>query len=146
MYKVAVATEEHTKWIAEVAAVRMLVEELYKPQYVNVDSIYTLVRHGIASNTVWVVLKNDVLVGALGALVVGNMFNPTITSLNEVFWWVDPEHRGGRAGLLLLNAFMDASEGFDESTMSLLTTSEVLNNTLQKRGFELREFGFHKEK
>jgi len=146
MYKCVVATTEHLEWIRDVAATRMLVEELYKPQYVNKDKITHLIEAGLSTNTVWIVLKNDSPVGALGALCVPNMFNPNITCLVEVFWWVSPEHRSGRAGLLLLNAFLSKSDKYDESTMSLLTTSVVMNETLLKRGFELREFGFHKER
>jgi len=145
MYKCVVATQEHLAWIRDVAAVRMLVEELNKPQYVNKEQITHLIESGMSTQTFWVVLKNDTPVGALGAICVPNTYNPHIQTLVELFWWVDPLYRTGRAGLLLLDAFLSESSKYNESTMSLLTTSNIMNETLLKRGFHLREFGFHKE-
>jgi hypothetical protein len=145
MYEVRLATEEDVTWVVEVAATKMLIEELGKPQYVNSQHIKTLVHTCIATKSIWIVLKNEVRIGCLAAFVVPNLFNPSITCLTEVMWWVDEEHRTGRAGLLLLKAFMDEADNYDEATMSLLTTSDVFNHSLEKRGFILREFGFHKE-
>ena len=145
MYKVMVATEEHIPWIRDVAATRMLKEEVYKPEYVNHTQIEHLIRQGIATNTMWIVLKNDVPVGALGALAVPSLFNPTIRTLMEIFWWVDPDHRTGRAGAMLLTTYVAEADNYDEATLTLLTTSNVMNETLLKKGFHLREFGFRKE-
>lgn len=145
MYKVRVATPSDIPYIVDVAATRMLVEEINKPQYVVKSRMHSLAAGSIAESHLWIALKNDVPVGALAATSVPNLFNPAIMCLAEVFWWVDPEHRQSRAGVLLLKAFIDESDKYDEASMSLLTTSRVLNQTLEKRGFVLREFGFHKE-
>lgn len=146
MYSIKIAELADIKWICEVAATKMLVEELNKPQYVDLDRIKELVFAGIGSKSMWIVLKNGLPVGALGALPVPNIFNPRLACLTEIFWWVDKEHRNGKAGLLLLNAFSDEADKYDEATMSLLTTSRVVEQSLVKRGFSLREYGFHKEK
>lgn len=145
MYNVRVAIEEDVSWIRDVAARRMLEEELFKPAYFNPEAVEKLIRLGIASNTMWVVLKNNSLVGALGALEIPTLFNPNIISLSEVFWWVNPDNRMSRAGLLLLNTFMDAAKKYEEASLSLLSTSMVMNESIAKRGFRLREFGFYKE-
>lgn len=146
MFRCALATEEDIAWIRDVAAKRMLLEEVGKPQYYNAENIDNLVRAGIENSSCWVVFKGHVPVGALGAIAYPHFLNPDITMLCEIFWWVDPEHRNSKAGLLLLNSFNEETEKYDEATMSLLTVSEVMNRSLEKRGYRLLEYGFNKEK
>jgi hypothetical protein len=74
------------------------------------------------------------------------LFNPDIKTLAEIFWYVSPEHRQTRAGALLLLAFnKKAEEVADEATLSLLSSSEIKIESLEKRGFLLSEFAFRKE-
>jgi hypothetical protein len=146
MYKCVLATVEDVEWIATIAAKRMLEEELNKPQYYSFQTVANLIMVGISSETVWVAYKDNLKVGALGALIVPNPFNPKITTLTEVFWWVDPEHRTGKAALQLLTKFVTKSNEFDEATFSLLNHSNVVAKALEKRGFKSREYGFHKER
>ena len=145
MYRCSLATSNDVAWIRDVAAKRMLEEEVYKPQYYNSVAIENLINIGITNYTCWVAFKDDKRIGALGALPTNNFLNPEIRMLCEIFWWVDPEHRHSKAGLLLLNAFDKATSSYDEAAMSLLTVSEVMNNSLQKRGYNLCEYGFNKE-
>lgn len=145
MYSVREATQEDVEWLVTIAAKRMLVEEVKKPHYYNASNIEKLVVLGIEHKTLWVVTKDGELVGALGALSLPNVYNPTIKTLVELFWWVAPTHRDGRAGLLLLNMFIDCAAKYDTSTLSLLFSSNVLQNSLEKRGYILSELGFVKE-
>ena len=121
MYKCILASEEYVEWIRDVAAKKMLEEELYKPHFYNKNAVEGLIRQGMSTNTMWIVLKNNEPVGALGALVTPVAFNPSIQMIHEIFWWVDSTHRNGRAGLLLLNAFIEEAAKFPESTLSLLS-------------------------
>jgi len=74
-----------------------------------------------------------------------NVFNPSLTSLSEVFWYVLPEYRNTRSGLLLLNAFDKCGqEQADETNMCLLIGSPVATKSLEKRGFEMKEIAFRK--
>lgn len=70
-------------------------------------------------------------------------FNPAITVLSEVFWWVDEANRLGRAGHLLLEAFLRVGrEHADWIVFSLEAKSPVNPETLTKRGFHLHESSY----
>lgn len=144
--RVETLTEKDLEWFVEVAAVNMLIEEVKRPELVNIDNMYGLALKGIQDGTGFVVKSNEECVGALGALLLPNLFNPNITTLAEIFWYVLPEYRNTRAGALLLAAFSNkAEEVADEATLSLLGSSEVNIRTLEKRGFLLGEFAFRKK-
>lgn len=66
--------------------------------------------------------------------------NPAIVCVKELFWWVDPEHRGSRAGLLLLDHYR--AYGVANATwvgMTLEHDSPVNPQTLMRRGFVPKE-------
>lgn len=67
-------------------------------------------------------------------------FNPNIDILTELAWWVDEQHRGSRAGLLLLNEFAKVGKAkFNWVVMSLEVGSPVNEKTLIRRGFMPKE-------
>jgi len=83
-------------------------------------------------------------------LIVGQLsrhiFNPDIKVLTEFFWWVDPEHRNTRAGLMLFNSFIEYGEELcDWTTFCLLPHSPVNKDFLEKKGFRVCETSFLKE-
>lgn len=122
----------------------MLEDEVKRPDLVNMQQLYFLASQGIAQETCWVVKANGYCVGALGSLLVPNMFNPDRKTLAEIMWYVLPAYRKSRAGAMLLNAFdKKAQEVADEATMSLLPTSEV--SSLGKRGYYVTETLFMKK-
>lgn len=132
-------------WFAEVAAVRMLEDEVKRPELVNHTQIYHLVTKGISDKAVFVAKRGEECIGAIGGILSPNVFNPQYTVLSEVFWYVLPEHRNSRAGLLLLKALEDrAKECSDELILSLLSSSPVQIKTMEKRGYALGEFSFRK--
>lgn len=144
---VEVLQEQDMEWFVETAATRMLTEELKKPEYVNTESLYVLATMGALSETAWVAKKDGVPIGALGVIKVPNVYNPTLETLAEMFWYVPPEHRKSRAGLMLLDAYTKKAEELNiEATMSLLPSSLVNEKTLAKRGFVLGEHAFRKER
>jgi hypothetical protein len=144
--KVVPLTEDDVKWFVEVAAVNMLIDEVKRPELVNLNQLYLLAFTGMQSDTAFVVKKGEECIGALGAIVIPNLFNPDLTTLVEVFWYVLPDYRNTRAGALLLKAFEErANEVADEATLSLLGSSTVNVATLEKRGFMLNEFCFRKQ-
>lgn len=70
-------------------------------------------------------------------------FNPALTMLSETFWWVAEEHRGSRAGLMLLDAFIDIGRRTaDIVTCALESNSPVNERVLTDRGFKLHERSF----
>ena len=134
----------YLEWFVGTAAINMLTDELKRPELVNYNTIYELAIRGMMEGTAFIVRCDGEPVGALGSILTGNIYNPEYKVLAELFWYVLPEFRNTRAGLMLLNAFdKKAEEIADESTLSLLGSSKV--NSLEKRGFELVELGFTKK-
>ena len=143
-YRVIEATEDHRDWIINHASVRMLEDELKRPDLVNKERLSFLVDKVLEENTMFVAVDNDGLpVGALAYLQVDNLYNPCVKTLAELFWYVDVEVRKTRVGLLLLKAFKEVSEKEGkEAMMSLLPSSNVNFKSLERLGFSLCEYGF----
>lgn len=79
-------------------------------------------------------------IGFVGGYSIPHPFNPDIKLLSEMFWWVSEEHRGSRAGLMLLNAFTSyGKEHADWVTMAIEHNSPINERALTKRGYKLQE-------
>lgn len=144
-YTIEILGKDLLYWFIETAATRMLLEELKRPELLNIDNMYVLGSKMLYDGTGIIVLKDEEPIGALGSLLVPNTFNPTIKTLVEIFWYVLPEHRNSRAGALLFKKFQELGNSLaNESTLSLLPSSEVNITSLNKRGFNLEEYSFRK--
>lgn len=144
MYNVEKLSNSNIKWFVETAGVNMLTNELKRPELIDLNTLYALADKMMGGSTGWVVTKAGEPVGALGALLVPNIYNHSFITLAELFWYVLPEHRNGRAGILLLDAFdQHADLHADDATLSLLPSSEV--RSLDRRGFKLCEKAYRKE-
>jgi len=145
-YEVKLVDNTSLQWFVEIAAVNMLTNELCRPELICIPNLYSLAKRGMESETAFVVFLNEKPVGAIGALLVPNMFNPEITTLAEIFWYILPEARSTRAGYLLLKRLEErAKEVSNELTLSLLAAGDVNIDTLEKRGFSFEELGFRKK-
>ncbi len=99
----------------------------------------------------WLVDQHVVLIaeraderqGFIAGLLQPSFYNDDVVQLTELFWWVAPEHRGGRAGLVLLNAFTAIGHArAHQVVMSLEDTSPVNPETLERRGYRPKETSF----
>jgi N-acetylglutamate synthase-like GNAT family acetyltransferase len=89
---------------------------------------------------------DDEIVGFIAGLLVEHWMNPELVVLSELLWWVEPEHRGSRAGAMLLRAFTDhGEEHAHQMTMVLERGSPIREETLESRGFHLHERTFLRE-
>lgn len=142
-YKLSDSPEDHRDWLINEAAICMLIDEVKRPDLVNLDQISLLVDKGLKDSTIFVVESNGLPVGVLGALLVPNTFNPDYSTLVELFWYVLPEHRKGRVGYMLVKEYTNLADmlGVDAS-MSLLPSSNVKDNKLERFGFEQHEVAF----
>lgn len=144
-FEVVLLTEEHLDWFVNVAATRMILEELKRPELVDTPTLRSLATRGMHEGTAFVVTALGTPVGALGGLLVRNLYNPNIKTLTELFWYVLPEYRSTRAGAMLFSAFdLKGAECATESTLSILPHSSVNISTLNRRGFQLEELGLRK--
>lgn len=79
-------------------------------------------------------------IGFIAGWVSPQPYNPSLTALTEQFWWVAEEHRGSRAGLMLLNEFTAWGKAHCQQVwMTLEDKSPIADRSLSKRGYRLKE-------
>lgn len=106
------------------------------------DDVYAgeAMRQHIVNHLVLVAEKSGELLGFVSGILTPHLFNPSINTLTETFWWVKEEHRGSRAGLMLLNEFVEFGKAHcNWILMALETVSPVNERVLTNRGFSLHE-------
>jgi len=110
------------------------------------DETTSAVIGGLIENHVFFVAENnrtERVVGFISGLFCPHMYNPDIMTLVETFWWVNPEYRNTRAGLQLLNAYVDyGKENADWIICTIEADSPVNEKSFYKRGFKLKERSF----
>lgn len=98
------------------------------------------IKAHIDNHLILVAEKAGEFVGFISGIYGRHMYNPSISTLTETFWWVTPKHRNSRAGLVLLNEFVRI--GKEKSNWILFTLehkSPVNDRCLTARGFNLIE-------
>jgi hypothetical protein len=81
--------------------------------------------------------------GFIAGTITPHGLNPAIVVLAELFWWVAPEHRGSRAALLLLNAYVAAGKARAHwITMTIEAESPIGPHMLYRRGFRFKEASY----
>jgi GNAT superfamily N-acetyltransferase len=87
--------------------------------------------------------QDDELTGMLLAVKNPNAWDPDLYVMNELCYWVEPEHRGSRAGYKLIKEYklrcetMKAENKIEAYTLSKMVTSPDLD--YQRLGFEKQE-------
>lgn len=82
-------------------------------------------------------------VGFIGGILAPHFFNPEVTVLTELFWWVTPDWRNTRTGLMLLEEFIRiGNQKAKWIIMTLEDTSPVRPESLLKRGFRAKEHNY----
>lgn len=75
--------------------------------------------------------------GFITGMLVPHPFNPGIRTFAEQFWWVAPEFRKSKAGLMLLDKFMEYGElNADWVMFDTMCNSPVNDEIFLKRGFK----------
>lgn len=145
-YKITLVEPRDFPWASEVAAVRMLTDEVKRPELINKRVLYLIVKKMYEDKTGLIAWDGDKRVGCLGGYLAPNLFNPDLATLSELIWWVDPEYRKTRVGAMLLSEYekvAQATEAYD-GTFSLLPSSPVNFASLEKRGYYVAEQAFRK--
>lgn len=80
------------------------------------------------------------MVGFICGILTPHILNPKLNVFTELFWWVMEEARGTAAGALLLLEFVEFGKNHAQWTiMTLEEHSPVKPESLEKRGFKLKE-------
>lgn len=92
---------------------------------------------GLIDHGVFLIAHGSESMGFICGFVSPDYFNPQLKLLTELLWWVAPEHRGSRAGHMLLDAFEAHGKkvGCDVVQMTRLANSPVSDRMLARRGY-----------
>lgn len=145
-FKITLIEPEDFPWGVEVAAVRMLREEVKRPELINLSTLYLIVNKMYEDGTGLIAWDGEKRVGAMGGYLAPNLFNPNLGTLSELIWWVDPDYRKTRVGAMLLSAYekMALESEAHDGTLSLLPSSPVNFKSLEKREWTLAEQAFRR--
>jgi hypothetical protein len=110
------------------------------PLYPDDDYAGQAILIHINNHLCMVAERSGELLGFVSGIITPHLFNPSIKTLTETFWWVKEEFRGSRAGLMLLNAFVQfGKSNCNWVLMTLESVSPVNERVLTNRGFVLHE-------
>jgi len=92
----------------------------------HVENILTQI---LAGRGVIFVAEKEQVVGMLIAIRNPNIWDPSITAINELAYWVEPEHRNTTAGYKLLSKYRDWCEQAKVlGTIHYYTVSKMVNS------------------
>ena len=88
-------------------------------------------------------MKEEDAVGMVIAAQHPNIWNPDITQISEIAFWIDEEHRGGKTAHRLLHAYIQQCEEWkQENRIHFFSLSKMQNSpdlSYDKFGFEKLE-------
>lgn len=110
----------------------------------NAEYITQVLTHILAGmGRIFIAERDDEIVGLLVAIKNNNIWDPDLYVLDELAYWVNPEHRGSTAGYKLIRAYQQYAEELraqgqiEAYTISKMATSPDLN--YGRLGFEKLE-------
>lgn len=104
--------------------------------------IRTLLAHIFAGQgVVFIAEREEQPVGMLIAIKNANIWDPDLVVMNELCYWVEPEHRGGTSGYRLLAAYKEHCDRLKElGIIESYTLSKMVNSP----DLDYGRFGFEK--
>jgi hypothetical protein len=82
------------------------------------------------------------ITGMLLAIKQPNIWDPSIIQMNELAYWVEPEHRGSTAGYKLIKAYQNYCEDLvSQGKLESYTISKMVNSP----DLDYGRFGFKKQ-
>jgi hypothetical protein len=146
MISVTWATSDDLPWLLEQTKAFSDCYASQIPLYPGDDHARQLLRTLMSHHVMFVARQDGTPIGFIAGMLVGHPMNPTITVLSELLWWVAPDHRGSRAGALLLDAYTNYGKSHAQwVTCSLEAHTKVNPKSLEKRGYRLNEYSFFLE-
>lgn len=97
----------------------------------------------LTDHVLLVAWERGVRMGTIGGMRTFHPYNPHVSVLLERFWWVPEEHRGSRAGYMLLREFSNIGLSSDLVVMTVLPdTPAGAAKLLDRLGYRLGEQTF----
>lgn len=104
--------------------------------YVNKLFHTILVGGGVA-----LIAEKEKPIGMIMGVMDQNVWDPSITMLRELVYWVEPEHRNSTAGYRLLKAYNEAAkELVEQNRIKLYTMTKMVNSP----DIDFSRFGYTK--
>lgn len=97
----------------------------------------------------WVAADGDRIAGMAAAVIFPSYFNSTVTVVQELFWWVDPDARGTGAGKQLIESIEQWAVDLDAKAVFMIALAdkneEKMQNVYARRGYRPLERTFIRE-
>ncbi len=87
------------------------------------------------------------IVGALGFTIMADL-NTSLVNAQELFWFVSPEHRRGRAAISLLSAYEAKARALGASSVTMAhleSTHQDLGRFYERKGYQKSETLYRKK-
>ncbi len=110
----------------------------------NQEHIEKLITNILAgAGFILLAIKDEDPVGMVIAAQHPNIWNPEVTQVSEIAFWIDEEHRGGKSAHRLLHAYIQQCEEWKQETrIQFFSLSKMVNSpdlSYEKFGFEKLE-------
>jgi hypothetical protein len=143
MYKVRMAVMADVPYLACIVG-RDMCSLLGEAELYDEEQMTFVLKNMVAAGHVIVVDDGEFVVGAMGAVFTPWLWNPSVTTLSETFWWVREDRRNGRIGYLLLKEFEQVGRAGGAKRL-VMTTLPSTTTSLSKLGYVVRELALVKE-
>jgi GNAT superfamily N-acetyltransferase len=107
----------------------------------NESYVNSLLTRCLVAGVIFIAEKDDKIVGMLIAVKNSNIWDPELFVVNELAYWVEPEHRGSSAGYKLLSRYKEYCE--EQKALGHIqayTISKMVNSP----DLDYGRFGFNK--
>ncbi len=134
------ATMEDESWILEQSAdfAKTYPSKLNLAE--NLPYMKLLFKNLIENHVMIIAEMAGTRTGFIAGMKAPHHFNPNLTVLSELLWWVPEEFRGSKAGSALLEDFIAVGKGSaDWITFTIEEQTPISDKSLIKRGFRPTE-------
>lgn len=113
----------------------------------DIDNLYTLGELLIKEHILLIAEEGTTRLGMISGLVTPHIYNPSCLVVQELFWWVLPEHRTTTAALKLLKAFEQEAkkQGADVIAMVSTVYTPTLDKVYKRYNYRPVESSYFKE-
>jgi RimJ/RimL family protein N-acetyltransferase len=114
------------------------------------DDVSALIAKTIAEPSACTIVAEDGdrIIGMAAAVSYNHFLSPSTTMAQELFWWIEPEHRGSGAGLMIMRALEDWAKSAGASVMVMVTLHglghERLDKIYRQDGYAPLEYSYMK--
>ena len=108
----------------------------------NNEAYINTLYHGIlVGNGIAVVAEADKPIGMIMGYITPSIWDPDMLILNELVYWVEPEHRNTTAGYRLLATYNNmAKELLNKNKIHMFTMNKMINSP----DLDFSKFGYRK--